>query len=145
MVALMRKMQTYGFPQRIYLNKLRRATTRLTRNSLPRSLPSPSANCWQFRLVFGSCPHVVKTVCFQMFALHLVFAFVGKDSAIMRSGHLRSAHCHALIANANANLQAEFTVQLRPSRLDNLVRVQLPVQSDGGGVNMGDKQKRSEK
>lgn len=76
-----------------------------------------------------------------MFALHLVFALVVKDLTIMRSGRVRSVHCHALIANANANLQAEFSVQLRPSSLDNPV----PVQSDGGGVNMGDKQKWSEK
>lgn len=108
MVALMRKMRTHGFPQRIYLNKLRRATTRLTWNPLPLSLPSPSANCRRFRLVFGSCPHVVK------------------------------------IANANANLEAEFTVQLRASSPDNLVQVQLLVQGDGGGVNMEDKQKWSE-
>lgn len=62
----------------------------------------------------------------------------------MRFVHVRSVHCHALIANANANLQAEFTVQLRPSSPDNLVQVQLAVRSDGGGVNMGDKQKWSE-
>lgn len=107
MVALMRKMQTYGFLQRIYLNKLRHATTRLTWNLLHLSLPSPSANCWQFRLVFGSCPHVVKTICFQMFALHLLVAIAVKDLTIMRIVHVRSVHCHALIANANANWQAD--------------------------------------
>lgn len=80
-----------------------------------------------------------------MFALHLVFAFVGKDSTIMRSGRRRSVPCHALIANANANLQAEFTVQLRPSGPDNPAGAQLPVQSDGGGREYGGKQKGSEK
>lgn len=107
-VALMRKMQTYGFLQRIYLNKLCWVATGLTWNLPPLSLPSPSANCWQFGLVFGSCLARCQD-CFFSRCLHLrlIFACVVKDLTLMRFMCVYAVQWHLLIAKANTNFQAK--------------------------------------